>query len=79
MEKEANVDASEREDSGSEGLQRGFKKEEVNTYVPKLNNRNAAGADLIANELMKYGGEGMLTMMVMLYNWIYIMEKRVRT
>ena len=68
---EANVDASEREDSGSEGLQREFTREEVKKCVAKLNNRKAAGADQIVNEFMKYGGEGMLTMMVMLYNWIW--------
>ena len=34
----------------------------------------AAGADQIVNELMKCGGEGMLTMVVMLYNWMWITE-----
>ena len=31
----------------------------------------AAGADEIVNGFMKYGVEGMLTMKVMLYNWIW--------
>ena len=73
---DANVDASEKEDSGTEGLQREFAREEVKKCVAKLKNRKAAGADPIVNELMKYVGEQMLTMMVMLYNWKY-MEKRV--
>ena len=30
------------------------------------------------NEFMKYGGEGMLTMMVMLYNWIWKKEDAPR-
>ena len=38
--------------------------------VAKLEYRKAAGADQIANELVKYGGEGMLTIMVMLCNGI---------
>ena len=37
----------------------------------KLENRKAAGADKIVNAFMKYGGEGILTMMVRLYNWIW--------
>ena len=41
---------------------------EVKKCVAKLKNRKAAGADKIVNEFMEYGGEGMLTMMVMLYN-----------
>ena len=67
----ANVDASEREDSGSEGLQREFTREEVLKCVAKLENRLAAGADQIVDEFFKYGGERMLTMMVLLYNWIW--------
>ena len=38
---------------------------------PLPHNRKAAGADEIVNGLMKCGGEGMLTMMVMLYNWVW--------
>ena len=40
---EANVDASKREGSCSEGLQREFTKEEVQTCVAKLENRKEAG------------------------------------
>ena len=43
----ANLDASEREGSGSEGLQREFTTEEANKCVARLENRNAAGADQI--------------------------------
>ena len=39
--------------------------------VAKLNNRKVAGADKIVNEFIKYGGEGMLTAIVMLYIWIW--------
>ena len=67
---EANVDASERGDSGSEGLQGEFTREEVKKCAANLKNRKAAGADQIVDGFMKYGGEGMLTTMVMLYNWI---------
>ena len=38
-------------------------------YVAKLKDRKSVGADPNSG-FMKYGGEGMLTMMVMLYNWI---------
>ena len=51
--------ASEREDSGSKGLQGEFTREEVQKCVAKLKNREAARADQIVNEFMKYGGEGM--------------------
>ena len=61
---EENVHASEREDSGSGGLQREFTREEVKKYVAKLENRKAAGADQIVNEFMNYGGEEMATMRV---------------
>ena len=40
---EANVDASEKEDSGSEGLQREFTREEIKKCVAELKNRKAAG------------------------------------
>ena len=39
--------------------------------VAKLKNRKAAGADGIVNEFLKDGGGGMITMMVLLYNWIW--------
>ena len=68
---EANVGASEREDRGSGGLQRVPKRRSVYTskYIAKLENKKAAGADVILSEFMKYRGEGMFTMMVMLHNW----------
>ena len=47
-----------------------FTREEQNCAA-KLENRKAAGADKIVNSCMRYGGEGMLTVMVMLYNWIW--------
>ena len=46
--------------------------------VAKLRKRNAAGSDQIVNEFMRCAGEGMRTMMSLLYTWIY-MEKRART
>ena len=42
--------------------------------VAKLKNRTAAGAHQIVNEIMKHGGEGMLTMMVTIYNWAWTNE-----
>ena len=55
---------------GKTVVQMGYREftREVKKCVAKLKNRKAAGADKIVNEFMEYGGEGMLTMMVMLYN-----------
>ena len=53
---EANVDASEREDSGLECLQREFARE-VLKCAAKPRNRKGAGADQIVIELVNYGGE----------------------
>ena len=65
------VGASEKKDRGSDGLRREFTRE-VKKCVAKLENRKASGARKTANGFMKCGGEGMLTMMViMLYNWIW--------
>ena len=52
-------------------MQREFTRDEVKECVAKLKNRKAAGADGIVNEFLRYGGEGMITMMVLLYNWIW--------
>ena len=58
------------------GYRGSFTGEEVKKCVAKLENRKAAGADETVNYFMVYGEEGMVTMMVMLYN--LDMEKRVR-
>ena len=68
---EANVDASHREDIRSEGLQREFTKEKAKKCIAKHTNRNAAYADQVVNDFMKYRGGGMLTVMVVLNNWIW--------
>ena len=39
--------------------------------MAKHNNRTAAGADQLVNAFMKYRGEGVPTMMVLLYNRIW--------
>ena len=57
----AKVEESKREESGFNELQREFTSDEVKECVATLKNRNAAGADEIVNEFLKYGGEGMIT------------------
>ena len=50
-------------------MQREFTSDEC---VAKHKNRKAAGAGEIVNEFLKYGGEGMITFLVELYNnWIW--------
>ena len=60
-------------------LQRYFTREEVNKYVSKLKDRKAARAAHMVIELMKYGGAGMLAVMVTLYNWIWKSEYALKT
>ena len=50
---------------------REFTRVEVEECVAKLKNRKAAGADEIVNEFLKSGGEGLITIMVMMHNWIW--------
>ena len=57
--------------SGSEWLQREFMREQVKECVAQLENRKAAGADQIVDEFINYSGEGTLTMMDMLFNWMW--------
>lgn len=56
-------------------LQEGYRGSSQGNKVKKcaatLGNRKAAGAELTEDELMKYGGEAMLLMMVMLYKWVW--------
>ena len=61
---------SKREDSGSNELQRGFS-DEVKDCIAKLENRKVAGTDEIVNGFLKYGVDGIVTMIVKLYNWIW--------
>ena len=68
---EENVERSRRERSDIDGLQGEFTREEVEDCVAKLRNRKAAGADGIVNELLKQGGEGMINMLVRIFNWIW--------
>ena len=68
---DANIEASKREDSSSIELQREFTRDEVKGCVAKLKNRKATGTDGKVNEFLKYGQEGMITMMVLLYSWIW--------
>ena len=45
--------------------------------VTKHRSRKAAGANLIVSDFMKYG-EGVLTMMVLLYDWIWTTSTHLR-
>ena len=65
---EASVGASEREDRGSDGLQGECTREETNKCVAELD-RKARGERV--HEFIKYGGEGMLAMMVRLFNLMW--------
>ena len=55
---------------GSNELQRGFR-DEVKDCIAKLENRKVAGTDEIVNGFLKYGVDGIVTMIVKLYNWIW--------
>ena len=46
-------------------------KRQIEKCVAKRKNTKAAGADQMVNGFMKYGGEGMLPMIVRLYNKRY--------
>lgn len=48
--------------------QRGFIGDDLKECVAQPNNRKAAGADEIVNELQKYGREGVITVMDMKYS-----------
>ncbi|CAB1119768.1 unnamed protein product [Ectocarpus sp. CCAP 1310/34] len=52
-------------------LEKEFTEDEVEACVNKLKCHKAAGADGIVNEFMKFGGKGMIQLMVLLYNWVW--------
>ena len=64
---EANVEASKRKGGGSTELQRGFTRDEEKECVAKLKSKKAAGTDGIVNGFLKYGGEGMIIIIILLY------------
>ena len=45
-----------------------FTKDKVEACVNKLQCHKAAGADGIVNEVMKFGGKGMIQLVVLMYN-----------
>ena len=65
------MEASKREDSEPKEFRREFTRDEANECVDKVKNRETAGVDEIVNEFQKCGGEGMITMMIIQYNWIW--------
>ena len=58
-------------DVGNVELEKEFTEDEVEACVNKLQCHKAAGADGIVNEFMKFGGKGMIQLMVLLYNWVW--------
>ena len=71
---EANVDASEREDSGSEGLHREFTREELKKWEAKLKNRRQQGQTEYHSQLIcEVRGRR-----VMSNNWIWKIEYVLR-
>ena len=60
-----------REELGPESLKRKFSKEEVEKGVAKLKGAKAAGTDEVVNEILKFGGKGMIDMIVTLFNWVW--------
>lgn len=65
----ANADTSIREDRSFIDLQRELIREKGKECMGELKIRKAAGADRTEGECLKYLGGGIITMMVMLYNW----------
>lgn len=68
---QANIQSSKREDGGSNEMQRVFTREGVKECAAEPNNKKIVGEDEIVNEISKYGGEGMIIMMAMLYKWMW--------
>ena len=62
---------------GNVVLEKEFTEDEVAACVNKLQYHKAAGADGIVNELMKFGGKGMIQLMVLIYNWVWKNEYAV--
>ncbi|CAB1119083.1 unnamed protein product [Ectocarpus sp. CCAP 1310/34] len=54
-------------DVGNVELEKEFTEDEVEACVNKLKCHKAAGADGIVNEFMKFGGKGMIQLMVLLF------------
>ena len=52
-------------------MQKEFTGDKVEECATKLKTRKAAGANEKVNGFLKYGGEGMITMMVMMNDWIW--------
>ncbi|CAB1101144.1 unnamed protein product [Ectocarpus sp. CCAP 1310/34] len=65
-------------DVGNVELEREFTADEIEARVNKLQCHKAAGADGIVNEFMKFGGKGMIQMMVPLYIWVWKNEHAPR-
>ncbi|CAB1121545.1 unnamed protein product [Ectocarpus sp. CCAP 1310/34] len=65
-------------DVGNVELEKEFTEDDAEACVNKLQCHKAAGANGIVNELMKFGGKGMIQLMVLLYNWVWKNENAPR-
>ena len=64
-------EGTSKADVGNVELEKESTEDEVEACVNKLQCHKAAGADEKVNDFMKFGGKGMIQLMVLLYNWVW--------
>ncbi|CAB1107012.1 unnamed protein product [Ectocarpus sp. CCAP 1310/34] len=68
------AEETSKADVGNIELGKEFTEDEVGACVNKPKCHKAAGVDGIVNEFMKFGGKGMIQLMVLLYSWVWKIE-----